>query len=196
MAALLKVPPEQIVGHLMRVWVWADQQSVNVDACGDAFVDVELSTLDAVAHLPGFGEALRAVKWVKEERGRLIFPSLQSYISESAKIRALKNRSQQKYRAKVDGPPSTNEPPREEVEKSSKPTPLPPRPAGEGNPGKTKAKAKTRGNGSGRWWLTEQGVEAKARELGLWPARVGESAEAFKERVSAADRKAHSNESS
>lgn len=35
------------------------------------------------------------------------------------------------------------------------------------------------------WWATQAGIEKKARELGLWPPRVGESWHELKARINA-----------
>jgi len=35
------------------------------------------------------------------------------------------------------------------------------------------------------WWASEKGIEAKGRELGMWPARTGESWQAYKGRIEA-----------
>lgn len=47
-----------------------------------------------------------------------------------------------------------------------------------------------RGVVTGDWWRSEQGVERHARELGMWPARPGESHEQFIARLHAAGRSA------
>lgn len=39
----------------------------------------------------------------------------------------------------------------------------------------SRGKGNGNGKGIGRWWLTEQDTETMARELGMWPARAGES---------------------
>lgn len=68
--------------------------------------------------------------------------------------------------------------------------PFPPAGGADGeNEFSPKAKTKKPPRSLGRWWLSEKGIEAKARELGMWPAHPGESAADFKNRLLSEDRK-------
>ena len=178
MAALLKIRPEQVLGHLLRVWVWADQQCVNVENGKDAYVDVAVDAIDAVAHLHGFAEAMQKVQWLVVDNSRVTFPSLQSYISESAKIRALRNRSQSKWRA-------FKEASREE-KKLNPPTPL----LKKGGRANKRSKAIPKGNGQSNGPMSAAGIQALGVKYALQP-RPGESMEAYRERVLIEDRRRH-----
>jgi hypothetical protein len=180
MARMLKVTPEAVVGHLVRVWVWADQQCVNVERGGDAIVDIDPSTIDVVAHLQGFADAMLAVKWLRVENGMVVFPSLQSYISETAKIRALRNRASHKYRAKKD----TNVEHREVEEKT-----LPPKsPADRGGLARRTRRPKGNGLDHGGGTLSDQAVQSLGIKFGM-QANPGESMDAYRGRVLAEGRK-------
>jgi DNA replication protein DnaT len=175
MASLLKISPEAVVGHLLRVWVWADQQSVNVNVDGstDAYVDVDIATIDAVARLPGFADAMLKAKWLKFSDGRITFPDLQGYISESAKLRALRNRRQSRYRSAQRSEGKTSPP------------------APQGAALKKRAPRKPKGNGQDNGGLlSDAGIQALGLKLGL-SAHAGESMDAFRARVLAEDRRRH-----
>ena len=204
MAALLNITPEAVIGHLLRVWVWADQQSVNsnVDGSVDAYVDAPLSTVDAVARLPGVAQAMCNVGWLLVDNSRLIFPNLQAHISESAKIRALRNRRQARFRAtastsvstSVSTSPSTKVAPREE-KSIYPPTPLKggrahkalstPKPKPKPKP---KSKSKGNGKGKGHGATSDERITAQGIKRGIEP-RPGESMEAYKLRVLAEGRR-------
>src|SRR5438309_1006676 len=69
MATALNRTPEAIIGHLMRWWVWADQQSQD----GNAVV-TQLSRVDQIANCTGFGEALLSTGWLVQEKGGYSIP--------------------------------------------------------------------------------------------------------------------------
>lgn len=84
MAALLGVTPEDVLGRLIRVWVWADQQSLNGHAL--SVTDV---TLDAVSRRDGFATAMRKVGWLHGENGSVSFPNFDRHNGQTSKKRAL-----------------------------------------------------------------------------------------------------------
>lgn len=86
---------EAVVGYLIRFWGWFGDNSV------DGHVDaVEARDVDVVLSLPGFADAMIAVKWLAYDVGsqRLTMPNFDRHNGESSKKRALKSRRQANYR--------------------------------------------------------------------------------------------------
>jgi hypothetical protein len=84
MAKMLAMEPEQVAGHLIRVWSWTDQQSLDGHA-----LDVTESDVDRVARHAGVAKAMREVGWLSGQDGRISFPNFDRHNGESAKKRAL-----------------------------------------------------------------------------------------------------------
>ena len=84
MSALLNIDPETVVGKLCRVWIWADQQSIDGNALSvtDAF-------LDRLTNCPGFAIAMRKVDWLTGRDLALSFPRFDRHNGQTAKARAL-----------------------------------------------------------------------------------------------------------
>ena len=93
-AQILKATPNEVLGCLVRVWIWADQQSLNGHALG-----VTLSTLDGVSRRDGLGSAMLQVGWVIEKSGVLSLPNFDRHNGETAKKRALAAKRQQTHRS-------------------------------------------------------------------------------------------------
>lgn len=117
-ATLLGIPPEQVVGHLIRLWVWADQQSVTgtivaaPDPTETPKPDPEKGVtqspytfakqnhvIDDVARMPGFARAMKTVGWLKESSGKITFPGFALHNGKTAKQRALTYRRIKEFRA-------------------------------------------------------------------------------------------------
>lgn len=203
LAHLLKIPIEQVLGHLLRVWIWVDQQAGahgarnvdarvdaavdarvdgGVDADVDAVVDGDALHVDAVARISGFASAMCAVNWlvINAEKSLLIFPNLKDYISESAKNRALSSRRQRRWRH------NANVTPRREKNRYS---PQPP-----AHRARKKPTANSKGNGQGQvkgnGLRSDDSIRALGMKYELLP-HPGESPDAYRERVMAEDRKRH-----
>lgn len=89
-AATLGIDPDAVVGKLLRVWNWYDDQSRD----GQASVSV-LSLLDRYCGVNGFINAMKSVGWMIEKDGFLILPKFDRHNGTPAKSRALgKNRQQ------------------------------------------------------------------------------------------------------
>lgn len=130
LAAKLQQDRYAIVGRLAAFWGWADQHAV------DGSVDGATSqVVDDVVSLPGFADALAAVKWLRIEADGVVIPNHDRHNGANAKERSLKSERQAKWRAKnapekpakrvdgaVDGAPST----REEKRRGDKRTPKAP----------------------------------------------------------------------
>ena len=130
MAERLGIDPDAVVGKLVRVWVWADQQTIDGNARG-----VTRALLDRITSATGFAEALIAVGWLDESDAGLTFPRFGEHNGTSAKKRSLsakrsaKARKSRAERDEIATESVTSAPPREEKsreEKSIKKTPPPP----------------------------------------------------------------------
>lgn len=118
MAALLSMPPEQVVGHLIRIWVWADQQSLDGNA-----ISVTETTLDHIAHVTGLAKAMREVGWLHGSNGSMSLPNFDRHNGKTAKSRALTRKRVQRFRNDVSVTLPLPEKRREE--KKEKRVPLP-----------------------------------------------------------------------
>lgn len=95
MAEILGIDPDAVLGKLLRVWIWADQNTV------DGQVSVRtLSALDRVAHCTGFGAALLEADWLMLQDKIYVFSNFTRHNSESAKKRAKNNKYQRTSRSK------------------------------------------------------------------------------------------------
>jgi hypothetical protein len=92
-AGQLKITAEQVIGHLVRVWIWVDQQSRDGHA-----LSVTNVTLDAIARRGGFASAMHEVGWLTGVSGNLSFPNFERHNGQSAKKRALAGMRQARHR--------------------------------------------------------------------------------------------------
>ena len=88
MAEILGIDQDAVFGKLMRIWIWADSQTVDGNAGGNG-VSVTVSFLDRCTHVTGFGNALEKVGWlIRCPDGRLTFPNFVRHNGSTAKSRA------------------------------------------------------------------------------------------------------------
>jgi hypothetical protein len=80
----LKIDHDAVVGKLIRIWVWADQHTVNGNA-----VRVTEAFLNRLTNCPGFAESLLEVGWLARRNGRLSLPNFDRHNGQTAKSRAL-----------------------------------------------------------------------------------------------------------
>lgn len=99
MAEILNIDPDAVLGKMIRVWAWADQQTIDGNAKGNA-ASVTRSVLDRVSCVSGFANALIDVGWLAEMDGKLFFPNHERHNGETSKKRALTNRRVAKGRDK------------------------------------------------------------------------------------------------
>lgn len=92
-AEILNIDPDAVLGKLVRIWAWADQQTIDGNAGS-----VTKGVLDRLAFITGFADALIAVGWLAYEDGRLILPNFERHNGESSKKRALTNRRVAEHR--------------------------------------------------------------------------------------------------
>jgi hypothetical protein len=125
MAGILGIDPDAVVGKLLRVWNWFDDQSRD----GHAPVTV-LSLLDRYTGVTGFVSAMKSVGWMLEENGLLILPNFERHNGTPAKSRALAKTRKQKSRschAECHAPSVTKTGPEKRREEKSKEPPLSPK---------------------------------------------------------------------
>jgi len=95
-AMVLNVTPEDALGRLLRVWIWADQQSLDGHV-----LRIPKTTLDAIARRAGFADAMEAVGWlIDNSDGTISFPNFQNHNGNTAKTRARNTKNQGTKRAK------------------------------------------------------------------------------------------------
>jgi hypothetical protein len=119
MALRLKVKDHDlIVGKLLRLWAWADSNSV--DGLG---VPITRAFIDRLVSLKGFASALeKEAKWISGPDGSIDFHNFERHNGDSAKRRAMETRKKQIQRGGTKG--GTNVPmasgqdggPEEEIE--------------------------------------------------------------------------------
>lgn len=116
LAEILGIDPDAIVGKLVRLWTWADQQSVSGD-------DISVSThvIDRLTHQPGFSAALRKVDWLQARSGSLAIPRFDRHNGQSAKARSETNRRVAEHRKNK----KPNKPPTPIPNVTEKPLPKP-----------------------------------------------------------------------
>ena len=86
MAEMLKIPVEQVLGGLIRIWIWADQQSQTGNA-----LSVTEKTLDRFSCVTGMSKAMRDVGWITGKDGAITLPNFDRHNGKTAKNRALTN---------------------------------------------------------------------------------------------------------
>lgn len=99
MAHLLKMKDaDLVVGKLIRLWAWADQQTVDGNR-----VKVTGAFIDRLVFCKGFAHALKSVGWLEGEDGQLAFPHFERHNGETTKERIKTNRRVSKLRSKGEG---------------------------------------------------------------------------------------------
>lgn len=96
-AALGVADPDMITGKLVRLFIWADQQTIDGNAVG-----VTLPFLDYITRCPGFGQALTETSWISiEPDGHIRFNHFDRHNGETAKQRALTAKRVAHHRAQI-----------------------------------------------------------------------------------------------
>ena len=120
-AADIDADPDAVIGKLVRIWIWADQQTIDGNA-----QSVTRSQIDYVARSKGFAEAMEKVGWLKDTKRGLVFSNFDRHNGKGAKKRAVTNRRVAKHR-NADGVTKSvtrEEKRREENNKKDKPNGL------------------------------------------------------------------------
>lgn len=136
MAARLRIrDSDAIVGKLLRLWIWADQNSIDGHE-----IAITREFIDRLTNCRGFAAALEAVGWLIEDAGLLTFPRFDRHNGDSSKKRAYETRKKHGQRSrdkrdsegdkKTDGtgdkcpaPTGTNVPPPKGTNRGTKPGP-------------------------------------------------------------------------
>lgn len=93
MATTLRIDQDAVVGKLLRVWVWADQNSVPGEK-----VKITAAFIDRLTARRGFAAAMRAAGWLTGDDGGMTFPNFDRHNGATAKARAESNRRMKKSR--------------------------------------------------------------------------------------------------
>ena len=83
-ADLAGIDPDAVVGKLMRVWGWFDQQTEDGNA-----PSVSKKLLDRLVGVAGFCEHMKSVGWMAEADGLISLPHFERHNGKTAKNRAL-----------------------------------------------------------------------------------------------------------
>lgn len=97
----LNIDPDMVLGKLIRLWVWADQQIAISNADGvtnkerngygcNASVLNKIA-IDRIAFMPGFADALIHAGWLKQDGDLLYFNNFEKHNGKNSKKRALTN---------------------------------------------------------------------------------------------------------
>lgn len=121
MALDLGIDQDAVAGKLLRIWIWADQNTI-----GGHDIPVTYQFLDRLAVLTGFANAMRKVGWLEGREGLLSFPRFDRHNGQTAKLRAENNRRKAKSRngktskaeTREDGPPNPETCPESVTEKA------------------------------------------------------------------------------
>ena len=95
MAGILEIDPDAVVGKLLRVWNWFDDQSHD----GNAPVTVK-ALLDRYAGVSGFTSAMQEVGWLTIDGDAMYLPNFDRHNGQTAKKRCNTNRRVAKSRSK------------------------------------------------------------------------------------------------
>jgi hypothetical protein len=88
MSETLQIDQDAILGKLVRLWIWADQQTYDGNAKGNA-LSVTKSFIDRCTGVIGFAEAMLSTGWLRQENCSLLFPNFDRHNGQTAKQRAL-----------------------------------------------------------------------------------------------------------
>ena len=97
MAGILGIDADSVIGKLLRVWNWFDDQSRD----GHAHVTV-MSLLDRYTGVTGFVDAMTKVGWMRVDGDSLSLPNFDRHNGEPAKVRALARTRKQRERSNRD----------------------------------------------------------------------------------------------
>jgi hypothetical protein len=93
MAARLAIDQDAVTGKLLRVWAWADQNTLDGNA-----VSVTSAFLDRLTVCPGFANAMREAGWLIGDDLNLSFPNFDRHNGITGKKRSETNRRVKNHR--------------------------------------------------------------------------------------------------
>lgn len=118
-ADLANIDPDAVVGKLMRVWGWFDQQTENGNA-----PSVSKKLLDRLVGVTGFCEHMKSVAWMIELDGVISLPHFERHNGKTAKNRLLTAKRVANHKAsngKGNAANVSGALPKEDVEKNKNP---------------------------------------------------------------------------
>ena len=118
-ADLADIDPDAVVGKLMRVWGWFDQQTENGNA-----PSVSKKLLDRLVGVTGFCECMKSVAWMIESEGVISLPHFDRHNGKTAKNRLLTAKRVANHKAsnaKGNASNVSGALPKEDVEKNKEP---------------------------------------------------------------------------
>jgi hypothetical protein len=179
-AEMLGVPRQHAFGIIAEFWCWLDQNCSN-----GSVTHLSLLSIDAVTHCPGFAASLADVGWGKIDlsTGILTIKNFDRHNGSSAKSRALNKNRAQRHRNAPLVTKALPEKRREEVVQPSVVSNSHPD-AGTSKKVNNASDSHPKGDkkSATRWDASDQGIEAKGRELGVI-AKPGETYFDFKQRL-------------
>jgi len=116
---LADIDPDAVVGKLMRVWGWFDQQTEDGNA-----PSVSKKLLDRQVGVIGFCEHMKSVGWMVEADGVISLPHFERHNGKTAKNRLLTAKRVANHKsanAKGNAPIVSGALPKEDVEKKEHP---------------------------------------------------------------------------
>ena len=96
LAEILQIDPDAVTGKLLRIWIWADEQTIDGNAKG-----VTRLLLDRLAGVTGFANAMLQTPWLEDEDGQLVFSNFDRHNGKGAKKRSESNRRVSNHREKL-----------------------------------------------------------------------------------------------
>lgn len=104
LADMLGIDHDAVIGKLLRVWAWADQ-NVTIESNGESNGDsvtvcVTTSFLDRLTFCPGFSKALESVGWLVIGDRQVVLPNFARHNGKTAKERALAAKRAAKFKDK------------------------------------------------------------------------------------------------
>lgn len=96
-AAALNIDPDAVVGKLLRVWGWFDQQTENGNA-----PSVSKMLLDRLVGVTGFCNAVIDAEWMLDDGKQLSLPHFDRHNGKTAKNRALTAKRVAGHKAKTN----------------------------------------------------------------------------------------------
>ncbi|MGO4003148.1 DnaT-like ssDNA-binding domain-containing protein [Pseudomonas fluorescens] len=118
-ADLADIDPDAVVGKLMRVWGWFDQQTEKGNA-----PSVSKKLLDRLVGVTGFCEHMKSVSWMIEAEGVISLPHFERHNGKTAKNRLLTAKRVANHKAgngKGNAAIVSGALPKEDVEKNKEP---------------------------------------------------------------------------
>ena len=103
MSERLGIAPEHVVGCLLNLWIWADQQTTDGNAPG-----VTRALVDRKSAVTGFADAMLLCGWLVESENGLAFPNFDRHNGKTAKSRALTAKRVSKHKQKSNAQGNAN----------------------------------------------------------------------------------------